>query len=446
LLLAVLVPLVLLATPAQAAPPSAHAMVHTCCTSHAMKKRIFEEAEAMGAEFIRLDVEMSGIFQRPSGLERRRPDWRQLDGVLELAREHHLRVLGVLTAMPSFLSTCPDRPADTFRCPPADTREFGRLAGEIAEHAKDTVHYWEVWNEPDAGWAFVGTPEQYAAMLSAAHDAIKARVPGAEVVLGGIKNPRDPSWLERVFAAPRADAIHKFDIAAVHLRGPVDLVVNRYREFRAWLRGRGFQGPLWVTEHAYPADSAYQVDPAFSGGDAAQAAYLTRSLVDLGEAGARQVFVTLSDEGEGPYATEGVVHIDDAPGTPATRRLSFAAVRRLAMNWDQVMGWRRDQRETERLVRHHHAVAAVEAGEARIARVRLAQARALVPDAQHDVAAAPRSSKQRLLRRLANARALVASWRTSMLWHRAYSHWQQTLAAEQRLAVETLKKRIAGTP
>ena len=61
------------------APVSAHAMVHTCCTPPAMKERIFAEAKAMGARFIRVDVELSGIFGGP---RRTTPDWTRLDEVL----------------------------------------------------------------------------------------------------------------------------------------------------------------------------------------------------------------------------------------------------------------------------------------------------------------------------------------------------------------------------
>ena len=55
-------------------------------------------------------------------------------------------------------------------------------------------------------------------MLSAAYDAIKAAAPEAKVVFGGVERPREHEWVERVFATPGADAAHKFDIAAVHLR------------------------------------------------------------------------------------------------------------------------------------------------------------------------------------------------------------------------------------
>lgn len=396
LLLAVALGVLAMASPAHASPISAHAMVYTCCTPDPLRERIFDEAEVVGAEFIRVDVEMSAIFQRPDGTERDSPDWSHLDQVLELARKHHLRVLGLLLAPPAYISTCPDRGGDAGRCPAADTGEFGRLAGEIAERARDTIRHWEVLNEPDAEWAFAGTPEQYAAMLSAAHDGIKARVPDARVVLGGISRPKDTAWLERVFATPGADAIHKFDIAGVHLRGPVDPVVHRYRELRAWLAARGFGGPLWVTETGYPADPAYQVDPRFTGADTAQAAYLTQSLVDLGGAGAEQVFVTLRDNEElaAQYVTEGLVHIDAAAGAATTRRESFAAVRRLATNWDEVMAWRREQRRSQQLIGLYEAVAAV-----------------------------------------------VAGRRTALLWHSAYSRLRRTLSA---LGVERQKAPIAA--
>jgi hypothetical protein len=439
-----------MATPAHAAPISAHAMVHTCCMGDAMKERIFSEAEAVGAEYIRVDVEMSAIFEGPGGAKRAEPDWSRLDDLLELADKHHVKVLGVLLATPAYISTCPERWPDSGRCPAADTAEFGRMAGEIAKRAEDTIRTWEVLNEPDADWAFEGTPEQYAAMLSAAHDGIKARVPDARVVLGGIQRADQPEWLERVFATPGADAIHKFDIASVHLRGPVGPVVSRYSAFRGWLGARGFTGPLWVTEHGYPADPAYQDDPSFTGGDDGQAGYLTQSLVGLGEAGAEQVFVTLRDnlELDSKYASEGLVGIDGGSDTPPTQRPSFEAVRRLATGWDQVMAWRRDQRENERLVAVHQAVATLEAGEARTARAKFALARTLVHEAQDTYEQAPRAKRvrKRLLRRLARVRALVAGRRTALLWHTAYARWERDRAEDHRLAAEALKAQIAAAP
>jgi hypothetical protein len=426
LCLGLVVGVLAMAGPAHASPISAHAMVHTCCMPSAMKERIFSEAKELGAGYIRVDVELNGIFATPDA----EPDWSRLDEVIALSEEHGIPVLAIVLGPPAG----------------ADEEDFGRLAGEVAEHAAGEIDHWEIVNEPDGEWAFDGPPEQYALMLSAAYDEIKERVPGAKVVFGGLMRPHEPAWLERVFATPGADAVHKFDIANAHLRGPVDAVVHRYGELKARLAALGFHGPLWVTEHGYPADPAFQLDRAYAGGDAAQAAYLTQSLVGLGELGAEEVFVTLRDNLEGEYATEGLVHIDEAAGYTSTRRPSFDAVRRLVLEWDQVMAWRREQREREGQMQTDLAAAAVYATEARTSRTKFHQARLLVHAAQDDLAV-PRKSKRvarRLARRLARVRALVAGRRMALLWDRAFTRYYRDRAAEQAAAVEDLKLRIAG--
>jgi hypothetical protein len=435
-----------MAAPANASPVSAHAMVHTCCTPGAMKERIFSEAKELGAGYIRVDVEMSSIFDAPDGSKADEPNWSGLDEVISLSRKYDLPVLAILLSPPRFTSACPERWPDSGRCPAADAAEFGALAGQIAAHADGAIGHWEIVNEPDGEWAFEGTPEQYAAMLSAAYDGIKARVPNAQVVMGGLMRPHEPGWLERVFATPGADAIHKFDIANVHLRGPVDNVVRRYPEFRSWIEARGFHGPLWVTEHGYPADPAFQTDSAYAAGDPSQAAYLTQTLVGLGEAGAPQVFVTLRDNLDGEYASEGLERIDEAAGNAVTRRESFATVQRLVGNWDQLMAWRAEQRENEHEQRVQQALAAVSASQARAAREKFREARLRVHAAQDNLAR-PRLAKKkrtRLTRRLARARAMLAGRRTMLLWHGAHARWYSGRAYEHGVAVALLKQRIAN--
>ena len=407
-----------MSAPAHAtAPISAHAMVHTCCTPQAERERIFSEAEDLGADFVRVDVELGGIFRAP-GAE---PDWTALDQVMELSEEHHVRVLGILLGSPHW----------------ADEEEYGRLSGEVAQHAAGVIDHWEIWNEPDGDWAFDGTAEEYARMLSAAFDAIRDQAPGAKVLLGGLMRPHEPEWLQRVFDTPGADAVHKFDIANVHLRGPVDAVVRRYGEFRSWLAARGFTGPLWVTEHGYAADPAFQSDPAYHGGDASQGAYLTQTLLGLGEVGAPQVFVTLHDGGlDGEYATEGLERIDETPGGDysVTRRPSFAAVRRLVDGWDQLTAWRAEQRDEEQEQRVEQAKAALWRTDARTARDKFRAARLNVHAAQRSGVAG----------RIDRARALLAGTRTALLLKSAIVRWHAARAYDHAVAVALLKQRIAG--
>jgi len=324
-------------------------MVYTCCTPGAEKERIFAEAAAAGAEFIRVDVELDAIFVGSEA-----PDWTRLDEVIRLSRRHDVRLLGMVWRVPPSLSTCPDREEDIPLCAPRDPAEFGRLAAEVADHARGAIRHWEILNEPDARWAFKGGPEDYARMLAAAHDAIERRVPEAQIVFGGVERPRSQAWLERVFATPGVEVARKFDIAAVHLRVRLR---NELPELAEWLRGwrerladYGFRGPLWVTEHGYPADPAFQWDPAYRGGDTAQAAFLRESLPLLAEAGATQVFVTLRDNLFGEFLSEGIVHIDATPPDyPATRRPAFATVRGLVREWSTVMDARAERRRHEEL-------------------------------------------------------------------------------------------------
>jgi len=347
---AVVVAALCAAGPARAAPISSHAMVYACCTPPPLEERFFAEAEASGARYIRVDIGLGAIFPRAG----EPPDWSSLDRVADMSRRHHLAVLGLILDTPPWLAACPPGETERNRCPPRDAGEFARLVGRLAEHARGRIDHWEIGNEPDANWAFKGGPEDYARMLRASYDAIKARVPDAQVVSGGVERPDRPEWIRRTFATPGADAAHAFDISGVHLRvrahGQVADLPKQLLRWQELLAGYGFRGPVWVTEHGYPADPAFQYDPAFRGGDPAQAAYLRESIPLMAEAGADQIFVTLRDNDWGEYLSEGIAHIDETqPGYPVVRRQSFEAVRSLATSWDAVMALRADRRDHARM-------------------------------------------------------------------------------------------------
>jgi hypothetical protein len=436
------------AATAQASPISSHPSVYACCTPFEMKERIFAESAALGAEFVRVDVQMNDVFERDSGGPAPAPDWRGLDELIDLARRYRLKLLGILLIPPSWLSTCPERRPDHGRCPVTDPAEFGRLAGEIAAHAGSAIDHWEVINEPDGTWAFEGTAQDYAQMLVAAHFAIKVRAPEDEILFGGIMRPHEPAWLEQVLAVPHA--AQSFDIANVHLRGPVDAVVRRFGEFRAQLARHGFNGPVWVTEHGYSADPAFQTDPAFIGGDAGQAGYLTQSLVGLGEVGAGQIFVTLRDlGGTGEYATEGVEHLVEAPGYAVQRRPAFAAVRRVADQWHQLLAWRAEQRQHELLQRMYEAASELSRVQVLVTRQRLRQVRALAQDLRRRVAKASRRAAGSVRppqteRQLARAQARVARFKREFSWHKAVLADYRVRGALHAAAARDLMARIAG--
>jgi polysaccharide biosynthesis protein PslG len=296
------------------------------------KETMFREAAAMGASSIRVDVELSGVFPNPDG----RADWSGVDQYMLLARRYELRVLAVILATPWYAADCPAGTLieASYRCPPRDPRSWGAQAGALAAHTRGGIDDFEILNEPDGRWAFLGSPQQYAAMLAASYDAIHAADPGAHVVAGGLMNtgPSGRGWVERVLSA-RAGGASKFDVANVHVRARAaraGAVVRRWRRFYA---GRGFVGPVWVTEAGYPSDPRQQTDPEYRGGAGAQARYLQAAVPGMLHAGAAKIFVTERDATGGPFASEGVLASSDplGPEPHCVRRPAFYAVRALGV-------------------------------------------------------------------------------------------------------------------
>ncbi len=396
-----------------------------------MKERIFAESKAMGARFIRVDVELSGIFEA-GGHSEDNPNWEGLDEVLDLSRRHQLPVLGIVLSPPTW-------------APPHDAATFGRLAGEVASHARDTITHWEIINEPDGGWAFDGTPEQYARMLRAAYDAIGARAPEAVVAMGGVMTPEDPAWIEHVLAAPGADAAHAFDIANLHLRGHERGLPGVFAAWRDRLAGYGFTGPVWVTEHGYPADPAYQSDPAFRGGEPAQAAFLTESVLSLAEAGAAEVFVTLRDNLDGGFASEGVVDIDDHAPFGTRRKAAFTAVRRLVDRWDELLAARAEQRRAEEAARGELAQSA--AWRVRAARYRAAAGRLRAKLTRLRVrrwGARRQVVRARLDRKIDRASLRLRAQRTHRLWSKVMADHYVLRAELHRMHAAERAAFVAG--
>jgi hypothetical protein len=324
-------------------PIGAHSMLYLN-HPYGAKAAMFREAGAMGASTIRVDVAVSGVFPDSTG----RPDWTGLDEYLRLSRRYRIRVLADLLAVPWYLADCPPSTPASYRCPPSDLSVWAQDVGRIAAHTRGVIEEFEIVNEPDGRWAFLGAPQQYAWMLSASYDAIHAANPEARVALGGLMDPGSGgrAWVDAMLATPGADAAHRFDIANIHIRARASLVASLVRRWRRHFALCGFRGPLWVTEAGYPADPAWQTDPSYRGGPAAQARYLLHAVPAMIGAGAAKGFVTARDSLSGPFASEGVLQSSDPlTASPSYRRRpAFYAMRLLARRYRRSRGASREGR------------------------------------------------------------------------------------------------------
>jgi hypothetical protein len=313
------------------APIGAHSMLQLN-SPFSFMQAMFAEAAGLHASAIRVDVAPALMFTDPS----QPPDFSGLDEMISLSRQYHLRVIADLVSVPWWIAACQTPPgiAQISRCGTDDLLDYRSVITQIVARADPVIRDWEIWNEPDQGAFFTGTPQQYAQMLRVAHDAIKDLDPQANVLLGGISGVSGTSWLAQVVAAPGADAAHAFDTANIHERSPLDALSADVVSWRRSLAGYGFTGPLWVTEHGYPSAQAFQYDPSYAGGSGSQAAYLTASIPTLIDAGAAEVFVTERDNLGGQYASEGLLGGDvlDPPvaDPQPAEKPAYAAVRLLA--------------------------------------------------------------------------------------------------------------------
>jgi hypothetical protein len=298
LLLLMLVP----AAPAAGAGPLAvHGMVYLD-SPPSFKEAMFAQAADLGASAIRVDVDVSEVVTPTGGRW-----WTGLDEDVALARKYRIGVLAVLLGTPATIQRCAASVPEffRFRCPATDERRYAAYVREIVRRARGAITAWQVMSEPDNPLMFHGTVRDYARRLVATAGAIHAADPHARVVLADLASLRRREYLAKLLRLPGVRG--SFDIGALSLRGSVRTVVAAVPKWRRRFSARGFHGPLWVTEHGYPADPAYQWDPKYVGGDAAQAAYLAASLPRLLKAGARRIFVTLRDSRGGPWASEGLL-------------------------------------------------------------------------------------------------------------------------------------------
>jgi hypothetical protein len=295
------------------------------------KEAMFREAAAVGASEIRLDIAVANVFPDPD----RGPDWSGVDQYVQLAQRYHLHVLANLLATPWYLADCPGVTSfgASYRCPPGDPAQWAQKVAAIAVHTRGVIDDFEIVNEPDGTWAFLGSPQQYSAMLAAAGRAIHDANPRARVLLGGLMDVGDAGqrWMDAMLASLGADAMHEFDVANIHVRGRAADTKRVVARWRRYFTRHGFGGPLWVTEAGYPADPSHQNDLSYRGGADAQARYLTAAVPAMIRAGAAKVFITERDALSGPFASEGILDTSDplTVNPQYTRRPSFAAIREL---------------------------------------------------------------------------------------------------------------------
>lgn len=122
---------------------------------------------------------------------------------------------------------------------------------------KTPIVVWQIWNEMNSKTFFAPkpNPKSYATLLGMAADAIRAKDPSADIVLGGMaglegSKKATPAWdyLAKLYKVSGAKS--DFDGVAAHPYGvKLEAVTEQIDEFRAVMKkARDSKAGFWITE------------------------------------------------------------------------------------------------------------------------------------------------------------------------------------------------------
>ncbi len=204
----------------------------------------------VGASWIRIVMNWNETETAPGHFS-----WTRLDAAVAAARAANLQVLGLVEGpAPAWAATVPLAP----NAPPRQASDYGAFARQLAARYRNTVHAWEIWNEPNIPAYWISpNAAAYVAVLRAAYTSIKQVAPEATVLSGGLSpDPRGISpttFVKQMYAAGGgayfdAIALHPYTFPYAARSDPRgrQLAVSGVRMVMDWKGQWGKK--IWITE------------------------------------------------------------------------------------------------------------------------------------------------------------------------------------------------------
>ena len=209
-------------------------------------KRDLAVARAAGARHLRFAVGWDSTEVEPG-----KYDWSEWDALFGLLREAGVTPLPYVCYTPRWLT--PSDPKDFWRRP-ADPRRFARFVSALVERYRGQAPSWELWNEPDNEFYWLGTAEQFARLVEAGARAVRAADPAARVVLGGMSKGRSP-FLEELLGTYQVG--RSVDVISMHGyletwdAGRAEEYPARIEAVAQLAQKTAPQADLWMAEFGY---------------------------------------------------------------------------------------------------------------------------------------------------------------------------------------------------
>jgi hypothetical protein len=174
----------------------------------------FGSLQSLGVRWVRWDIGWN-VVQPDSSTDFQ---WHETDRVAATAKRYGINSLGIITYTPKWAA---DKSCSTdFGCGPADPKAFGRFAGQVALRYKDTIMFWEIWNEPNSAF-FLGQKQdakKYADVLKEAYTEIKKVNSQSLIICAAVGVTEDEQGSSYTFvkALYALGANQYFDAVALH--------------------------------------------------------------------------------------------------------------------------------------------------------------------------------------------------------------------------------------
>ena len=176
-------------------------------------------------------------------------DWRRADYIVRAARRRHVPLQPILIYTPAWAAT-------NANDPPA-SEDFTPFVRAIVKRYRKTIHYWELWDEPDLERYWAGGQQAYVErIVIPGYRAIKATDRRAKVVLAASQKP-DQEWTRGVY---RLGGGSSFDILSYHDYSADRRVLSNASLMLAVLREHGqARKPIWLGEYGVHEDTVNDV-------------------------------------------------------------------------------------------------------------------------------------------------------------------------------------------
>ena len=177
-------------------------------------------------------------------------NWAVTDDAVAQANARGLNIYAGLGYSPSWASA-----GGNSYDPPTDLQDWYDYVFATVSRYKDSIHHWELWNEPNLTQFWNGTQDEYISLLKVGADAVHAADPDSMVLAPELSSAGRPSlWMTNILQ----QAGDKIDIISFHQYDGSDIPSGRLSGIDNMHRAIAAAGyakkPIWITESGWESD------------------------------------------------------------------------------------------------------------------------------------------------------------------------------------------------